>query len=179
MKKILTILILAALAMVFLSGCAAQEKTCRSQYVRIHIRANSDSETDQAIKLKVRDAVVACLVPILQDCETAEEAKKNLSGSLPQIEAAADSVLAESVGYRSAARLAREEFPQKSYGDLTLEAGVYDAIIVDLGSGKGANWWCVAFPPLCFVPSNEEGVEYKSKIMEIINRNKEKKEEPA
>lgn len=172
MKKIICIALCCLFALIGLPLTACSP--ARSDYVRIHIRANSDSDLDQSIKLEVRDSVVAYLVPLLKDCKNAAQAKKIIGGRLDDICAAADERLG-GAGYTAKARLCKEDFPKKSYGSLTLQAGSYDALVLELGEGVGENWWCVAFPPLCFVAQDEEGVVYKSKIMEIIQKNKDKK----
>jgi len=172
-KRFLAILLTAAVAaasLAALSGCNQSK-----DYVRIHIRANSDSDFDQALKLEIRDAVVSYLTPLLEDCADAAEAKTTIGNNLEGVQQAADAVLRGRCGYTSEASLRREKFPEKDYGDLTLPEGIYDALIVELGEAEGANWWCVAYPPLCFIASDEEGAEYKSKIMEIIEKNKENK----
>lgn len=79
----------------------------------------------------------------------------------------------ERFSYRSKASVREEEFPTRVYEDLTLDAGYYDALILELGSGKGDNWWCVVYPPLCFT-GGECGYVYKSKILEIIESFKKK-----
>ncbi|MDD3947066.1 MAG: stage II sporulation protein R [Clostridia bacterium] len=170
MKKKFFIIVIMLLLFV-LSPLAACTNN-RSKYVRIHIRANSDSEYDQQVKLEVRDSVIACLAPLLEDCKDATDAKTIIAAHLEIIESTADTVLLDTA-YTCKASLRRECFPQKSYGELTLKAGYYDALVLELGSGEGANWWCVAYPPLCFTASEETTV-YKSKIMEIIQKNKEK-----
>lgn len=174
MKRIIAVAVSVIILMsVFaLSGCSSAQNP-NNEYVRIHIRADSDSDFDQAVKLEVRDSLVAYLAVILEDAESAAEAKLLIAARLDDIEKIADGVLDKNLcGYTSNAKLQKERFPTKDYGSLTLEAGVYDALIVNLGSGEGANWWCVAFPPLCFVPS--DNVEYKSKILEIIQKYKDK-----
>lgn len=177
MKKIIiAVVALAVVLTVLLSAVSKkQESELREQYIRIHIRANSNEEADQKVKLKVRDAVITFLTPVLSYAETKEEAAKVLQGCLGEIERVADVVLtAQNMGYRASAKLKTEKFPEREYNDLTLPAGVYDALIINLGSGDGDNWWCVAFPPLCFVPKEGSAVEYRSKILEIIEEWKEK-----
>lgn len=171
-KRFVAVFLIAVLVAVPL--VARVGKAPDKEYVRIHIRANSDSDFDQAVKLEVRDAVVVYLTPLLGDCKDAKEAGRVISRHLAGVKAAADAVLQGRCLYASSASLKRERFPEKSYGSLTLKEGVYDALIINLGAGEGANWWCVAFPPLCFA-SGEEDAEYKSKIMEIIEKNKEGK----
>ena len=93
-----------------------------------------------------------------------------LENALPQIEEVANGVLAENgFSYTARAAVRREEFPTRVYEDVTLEAGVYDALIVELGEGAGANWWCVVYPPLCFSgEANGGNVRYRSRLLEII-----------
>ena len=144
-------------------------------YLRVHIRANSNEECDQAVKYRVRDRIVSYLTLVVADCETKDEAMHAISARLTEVAAVAEKVLAEN-GYFYGARadLRKEEFPTRVYEEndgqsVTLQAGVYDALIVELGSGQGDNWWCVVYPPLCFSGGNGN-VVYKSKIAEIIQK---------
>lgn len=149
----------------------AQEETSCEQYLRIHIRADSNDEQAQAVKYLVRDAVVEYLTPIVAECESKEEATQRLQTKLRSIEAVANDVLqTQAFSYQAQAALKRETFPTRVYGEYTLPAGEYTALILRLGEGKGDNWWCVVYPPLCFVAPSGQNVEYKSKIAEIIRR---------
>ena len=93
-----------------------------------------------------------------------------LENALQQIEEGANGVLAENgFSYTARAAVRREEFPTRVYEDVTLEAGVYDALIVELGTGEGANWWCVLYPPMCFSgEATGENIRFRSRILEII-----------
>ena len=92
-----------------------------------------------------------------------------LKENLGELKKIADGILeTNGYDYKSTVKLNCEEFPTRSYGELTLEKGFYDALIVNLGSGEGDNWWCVVYPPLCFVNGNAPYV-YKSKLLEIID----------
>lgn len=138
-------------------------------YLRIHIRANSNCEIDQQVKYQVKERVVDYLTPFVAECKTVEKAKKMMQEKLADIESEANKVLQENgFCYTSQAKLKTEQFPTRVYQDLTLESGFYDALIINLGEGKGDNWWCVVYPPLCFVGEGNSYV-YKSKIVEIIN----------
>lgn len=148
-----------------------------TEYLRIHIRADSNEREAQAIKYEVKDAVVAYLTPFIAECDTKRKAESMLTGRLSEIEAVADKVLTEQgFDYSSHAKINTENFPTRSYGDFTLEQGYYDALIIELGSGKGDNWWCVVYPPLCFTGEGTNYV-YKSKILEIIKNFTDKKGE--
>lgn len=148
------------------------EKEQDKSYLRIHVRANSNSETDQKIKYQVKEAVVDYLTPLIVEGTTFADAYKILEKNLNKIEEVADGVL-KSAGfnYNSTARLNDEYFPTRSYGELTLESGYYDALILELGSGEGNNWWCVVYPPLCFIGAeggDYNNIKYKSKLVEVI-----------
>ena len=140
------------------------------EYLRIHIRANSNSQEDQRVKYMVKDAIVEALIPILAEAETKQEAEELIRKNFSYINSVANAVLAsEGFDYKAQSRLDREEFPVRAYEDITLPAGEYDAVIVDLGSGEGNNWWCLVYPAFCFTNSkNSTNYVYISKIWEII-----------
>ncbi len=153
-------------------ACAAAMEAPRTEteYLRIHVRANSNSQTDQSVKYEVKDEVVKFFTPYAAECTSKQKAEEILSSLLPQIEEVCDGVLAKNgFGYGSRASLKREKFPTRVYGDLTLEEGIYDALIIELGSGKGDNWWCVVYPPLCFTSGNGN-VRYRSAIYDIVRK---------
>lgn len=168
MKKIILCVSIIAVILVLIFATKPDEE---KEYLRIHIRANSNASVDQEVKYKVKDEIVDVLIPLLSEVETFEEAKKVVSENFEKISSTADKVLEENgFAYKSSVRLAEEQFPTRQYGDLTLESGVYDALIVDLGSGEGNNWWCLVYPAFCFTNSkNSTNYEYISKILEIIN----------
>lgn len=141
--------------------------------LRIHIRANSNSEDDQEIKLFIRDNVIDYIGDNITKCNTCAEVKDTLSNELSSIEKIANKVLIDAgYEYMSSAKITREYFPTRSYDGVSFPAGYYDALIIELGTAKGDNWWCVAYPPLCFVgkDSGDYTIRYKSKIVEIIER---------
>ena len=169
MKKICAILLIVGaivgLAFAFTGGGNTGENAA---YLRVHIRANSNSEEDQRVKYLVRDEIVEFLTPTVAGCGTKAEAIACITEKLPEAEKAAEKVL-EKHGffYGARASIREEEFPTRVYDGVTLEAGVYDALILELGTGAGDNWWCVVYPPLCFT-SGSGNIVYKSKIAEII-----------
>lgn len=143
------------------------------QYLRIHIRANSNEAKDQSVKYKVKESVVEYMTPKLENATSKKEAMSILEKNLNNMKKVADRALAlNGFDYTSNIRLCQEEFPVRTYGDLTLDSGVYDALIIELGSGIGDNWWCVVFPPLCFVgeENDKEEFEYKSFFEELYNK---------
>ena len=139
------------------------------EYLRIHIRADSNEEEAQAVKYKVRDGVVAYLTPLVADYTTKTEAVQGITQNINGVRTVAERVLKENgFSYGATAEIRVENFPTRVYGDYTLPAGQYTALIVRLGRGEGDNWWCVVYPPLCFAATNQD-VIYKSKIKEIID----------
>ena len=155
------------------TGAGTSSTLTTSEYLRIHIRANSNAQADQAVKYAVKERVVELLTPLLKDCQTKTEAREKLQENLSEIIAVASDTL-KSQGYLYGARatLRLEEFPTRVYNSLTLPAGAYEALIVELGEGKGDNWWCVVYPPLCFSGGGAVvgQITYKSKIAELFER---------
>jgi len=143
-------------------------------YLRVHIRANSNSETDQNIKYIIKDKVVEFVTPYLIDCDTKKKSIETINELLPQIECLCDSVLGQyGFSYTSRAKVDSEKFPTRSYDNVTLESGIYDALIIELGSGNGDNWWCIVYPPLCFVNKSnlsEQNIKYQSYLVDIIKK---------
>lgn len=143
--------------------------TTKTEYLRIHIRANSNEKFDQEIKYVIKDEIVNFLTPKIAECDTFEKSITLLTDNIEEIEKVADKILEENgLNYKSKASVKNEKFPTRKYDDLVLDGGFYDALIVELGTGAGDNWWCVVYPPLCFTKTGV-GYVYKSKIMEIIN----------
>ena len=143
---------------------------CNVEYLRIHIRANSNSSADQEVKYKVKDAVVEALIPVLSEIETFDQAIEIVSNNFSMIENVANQTLqSNGFTYSSKAKIANEYFPTRTYENITLEEGYYDALILNLGSGEGDNWWCIVFPAFCFTKTkNFDNLVYISQIWEII-----------
>ena len=123
----------------------------REQTVRLHVVANSDSSDDQNVKLLVRDAILAYTASSIGDSGKKTQALNNMQAQLEQIQAVADDVLRQNgKEYISAVYLTNEYFSTREYEGFTMPAGRYDALRIELGEADGRNWWCVAFPPLCY-----------------------------
>ncbi len=156
-------------AILILLSALCYSAPSKSTYLRIHIRANSNQEFDQAVKYAVKESVTEFLTPIVSECTDLSTAMKKIGENLKNIEKVADKTLKENgANYTSSAKIKNEKFPTRVYGELTLESGFYDALIINLGSGSGENWWCVVYPPLCFVGSGTDYI-YQSKIYQIIS----------
>ena len=142
---------LAALCALCVSLCVGtwaqgRQRDISSSLVRLHVIAASDETAEQELKLRVRDNVLEYLTPVLDKAESPEEAQRIINGELTSIKAAAEAC----AGGRSVSvTLGQEHYPTREYEGFTLPAGQYQSLRVILGEGKGHNWWCVVFPPLC------------------------------
>lgn len=164
----ITIIVIVCILTAILILTTACAQNIDTQYLRIHIRANSNSQADQDVKLQVKNAVTEYLTPLIEDDKTIDCAMHTISSQLPALQELAEEVLEENGFYYGASvRLCQEQFPARTYGSLTLPDGIYDALIIELGSGEGDNWWCVLFPPLCFVSAPSGDFAYKSIIAEL------------
>lgn len=144
--------LMIALALALTSGAVAlqTQSELADRVVRLHVLANSDSKEDQALKLKVRDAILERTAETVRGVEDREEAEQRLTAVLPELEETASAVIADA-GYAYGVRveLAETAFPTKEYEGFALPAGEYLALRVLIGAAEGQNWWCVVFPPLC------------------------------
>jgi stage II sporulation protein R len=135
-----------------------------SELIRFHVVANSDSAKDQVLKLEIKQALTDALRPKLSNVRDITEARAVLKNNLPEMVTISEDIIKENgFTYKAAATMERGYFPLKVYGDLTLPPGEYEAVRVELGEAKGQNWWCVMFPPLCFVDSTYSVVPDSSK----------------
>ena len=145
----------------FLTGTAAFSENVRDiedSVLRLHIPANSDSISDQTVKLEVRDAVLELSEEIFGGCETKEESAAAAEKNLPVIEETADRILAShGLPYRSHAEICETDFGDRTYDGFVMPAGRYTALRISLGSGNGRNWWCVMFPTLCLPAAADIG----------------------
>lgn len=162
------VIIIATVLLAFAPTQKRQTSASASDYLRIHVRANSNSEQDQTVKYLVKDKVVEFITPYIKECKDKSKAIEIVSRLKSQLEEVCQTQLKKSgFNYGAKACVKSEKFPTRVYGDLTLKSGEYDALIIELGSGKGDNWWCVLYPPLCFT-SSSQSVEYRSLIYDII-----------
>ncbi len=152
----LAILFALALCLPVRSGEAENENI-----LRLHIIANSDSAADQEVKLRVRDAVLACV----EAGTSAEETRGYiLSHGAELLEIAEGTLREHGFSYGAQLMLGGYEFPDRRYGETFYPAGSYDALRIILGRGAGQNWWCVLFPPLCIVTAEQETLPEAEKI---------------
>lgn len=155
--KILTLLLICSAMFLLTAFVAADEAVADDSLIRFHVIANSDTLYDQSIKLKVRDAVIEKVNHVLDSARNEKEAEQLLERHSEEILETANNILTkENCGYTATAKLGTSIFPTKTYGKITLPAGKYKAYKIILGEGKGKNWWCVLYPPLCFVDINDD-----------------------
>lgn len=142
----LTLIVCIAATVSFEQGC----KGIRQEVLRLHVIANSDEDYDQELKLKVRDALLTSGESVFSGSEDIISAESRIADKKDILQYTAEETVKNSgFDYDVQIELARSYFPTKTYGELTLPAGYYKAVRVIIGEGKGKNWWCIMFPPLC------------------------------
>lgn len=158
MKKFLKpILILIILFSIYTFICAytyvnAVSENLSNSVFRLHVIANSDTQEDQDLKYIVRDKLIEYMNTLSQSCSSKEEVIKTSQDNLNKFkQIAEDTIREQGYSYPVEVEIGIFEFPTKTYGDISFPAGYYDALRVKIGEAKGKNWWCVMFPPLCFV----------------------------
>ena len=134
------------------------------EIIRFHVLANSDSEEDQALKMKVKEEVLKLLKEELDGISDLDGTRKAIQNHLEDIKNTAENVIrTEGYDYPVTVKLEPHEFPVKTYGDCTFPAGTYEALRVCIGKAEGQNWWCVVFPNLCFADTIHEVFPEKEK----------------
>lgn len=171
-NKVGWVFILAATIMLVIAGGRLYsdseerqlQKGIASNIIRFHVRAESDSKEDQWLKLQVKEAVLAYISPVLSKSQSVDESRQLLYNESENIRNVAAATL-RSLGDESDVNVYFENcyFPMKTYGDMTFPPGEYEAFRVDIGEAQGKNWWCVLYPPLCFVDAVYGEVPEESK----------------
>ncbi|MED3788027.1 stage II sporulation protein R [Peribacillus frigoritolerans] len=146
---------------------AEDTKVIPDEAIRLRILANSDKEEDQAVKRLIRDEVNEDITKWVAELTSLDEARDVITSHLPDIQATAEAVIKEQ-GLEQSVKVdfGQAEFPTKLYGQYLYPAGEYEAVIITLGEGDGANWWCVLFPPLCFLDFSNGTAVSQSPIVE-------------
>ncbi len=172
----------------------------KDKVIRFHVKANSDTEEDQALKLKIRDEILKETKTQFEGSESIEDTRTMVEANLNNIKSIAQEVIArEGKDFSVDVSFGQKSFPTRKYGNITFPSGEYETLQVNIGEGQGKNWWCVMFPPLCFVDMghgnannieqdlketlNEDDVDFllsdkessivlKSKIMEMLEKTK-------
>lgn len=153
-RRLIIVLLLLAL-FIFVSAISyvsAVSNNISNSVFRLHVIANSDSSEDQNLKYIVRDELIKYMNEISKDCNSKEEVILLAQNNISNFEDIARKTVKENgYNYNVTVEIGNFDFPTKSYGDITLPAGTYDSLRVKIGKAEGQNWWCVMFPPLCFV----------------------------
>lgn len=150
--------LLIALCITLCTGlwARAQQQKLSGELVRLHVIAASDSDADQALKLRIRDRALMHLTPLLDRAQSVDDARAVIESELPHLEKLAnDEIAAAGFDYSAAAALSPERYPTREYMGFALPAGSYLSLRITLGGGEGQNWWCVVFPPLCMTAVEE------------------------
>ncbi len=152
--------VLAVSAIVVMSSIKTNIDEClvqagiASNIIRFHVRANSDTDTDQQLKIKVKNEVVSYIKPFLENSPSIDASREILSQHIEDIkDTALDTIHKEGFNYNVNVYFEQSYFPMKTYADVTFPPGEYEAFRIDIGEANGKNWWCVLYPPLCFVDS--------------------------
>ncbi|MDU2490210.1 MAG: stage II sporulation protein R [Clostridium celatum] len=185
MRKYIYFIVPMVLVVLILNGCQSIENNMKEssleltelnyddiqdKLIRFHVIANSDTDEDQNLKLKVRDKVVEALSEKLSNVNSLEEAENILKENIDYVNEIAKEVIEENnYTYEVNTMLSYENFPDKVYGDYIFPQGNYEAFRVIIGEGKGQNWWCVMFPSLCFVDESKNSVDSSDLKEEIEN----------
>lgn len=155
--KVKMVIILSFLLFLYTTICAFSyaeniSTDIANSVFRLHVIANSDSKEDQDLKYKVRDNLIKYMKEICCDCKSKDEAIVLVAEHQQEFkQIAMKTIYDEGYSYNVKINIGNFKFPTKDYGDISLPAGFYDALRVEIGEAKGQNWWCVMFPPLCFV----------------------------
>lgn len=150
---------------------ADMQEHLAQEVLRFHVLANSDSDADQALKLKVRDSVLAFLEDTMPEMDDASRTAGWMREHIDDIEKVSrETVAAEGAGYPVSAAVTTCWFPDRTYGDITFPAGNYEALRIEIGAAKGHNWWCVLYPGLCFLDSANAVVpeEGREKLKNVL-----------
>lgn len=167
MKKVIVIMFLITVILGIILGVSylradASQSTISDKLIRFHVIANSDTVEDQALKLKVRDEVLDYMAPLLKESKSIDESRELIKKNDNVIKEIAKKVIKDKgYTYTVETMLSNENFPVKSYGNITLPQGNYEAYRIIIGNGSGRNWWCVMFPPLCFTDITRGEASYK------------------
>ena len=173
--KVKMVIILTILFFIYVSLCAISyaydiSEDISSSVFRLHVIANSDSEADQNLKYIVRDNLLNYMNNICANCSSKEEAITIAKAHIDDFkQIALNTIHSEGYNYNVTINIGNFEFPTKYYGDISLPAGYYDALKVEIGNAKGQNWWCVMFPSLCIIDSNN--ISFSESSEQLLQEN--------
>ena len=172
MKKILIIISIVLIFTLITQNVNAEDVMIPDEAIRFRVLANSNSVYDQEVKMDVAMSVQDKIYEILKDKQNIDDAKTTLQQNIPKLESVVERIFREK-SYMNTFKVeyGYHYFPEKEYKGVKYDEGVYESLLITLGEGKGDNWWCVLFPPLCLVEAEESSeVEYKFFIQELIEK---------
>lgn len=172
MKKTFILIISIVLFYMFLGNTVVEKKLIPDDAIRIRVIPNSNSEYDQNMKLLVKEELQQDMYNLLKDVKGVQEARSVINNNLENINKQVDTIFTNN-GYDMdySINFGLNYFPEKEYKGVKYEEGYYESLLVTIGEGKGSNWWCVLFPPLCLIEAEESTeVEYTSFVKELVDK---------
>ena len=172
MKKVLIIISIILLFNIVTTNVNADNVMIPNEAIRFRVLANSNNVYDQEVKMDVAMSVQNEIYNLLKDKKNINESRETIKENIPRIESLVEKIFKEK-NYINTFKVSygKNYFPEKTYKGVTYEEGIYESLLVTLGEGKGDNWWCVLFPPLCLVEAEESSeVEYKFFVQELIEK---------
>lgn len=172
LKKTFILIISIVLFYMFLGNTVVQKKLIPDDAIRIRVIPNSNSEYDQNMKLLVKEELQQDMYDLLKDVKGVQEARSVINNNLENINKQVDTIFTNN-GYDMdySINFGLNYFPEKEYKGVKYEEGYYESLLVTIGEGKGSNWWCVLFPPLCLIEAEESTeVEYTSFVKELVDK---------
>lgn len=174
MKKTLFLIIIIIFIYVLIGNVCEKNNLIKDNSIRIRIIASSNSEYDQAIKLKVKDRVIKNLYPKLENLETKEMVRKTIKNNLNNIDSDVKYIL-DNYNETYKINYGMNYFPEKKYKKTIYKEGYYESLVITIGKGKGKNYWCFLYPPLCMMEIDESSdVKYTTILSEIVSSHKKK-----
>ena len=176
-RMIFCVVSVITIVVLLVFNAKATTDSLADKVIRFHVVANSDTTEDQILKQRVKDEIIEYMEPMLKDSASLDETRKILNRSLPIIKQIAQNVIGDyEKNYSVYVSLDHANFPIKSYGDVIFPSGEYEACRVIIGEGKGENWWCVMYPPLCYVDaaSGVVPLEGKEQLKQKLNEDQYK-----
>ena len=193
-KKLIIILSIFIIAFIYIIHPIIEDKYLlnhpyNDDIIRFHVRANSDTKEDQELKLKVRDELLEVMTEKFENSSSIDESRRIVKENIDEIKSISEKVIKENnKDYSVNVFFGIDYFPIRKYGNMVFPQGNYETLLVTIGEGKGQNWWCVMFPPICFVDithshaietegeldkyiiDENQPLKLKSKTAELINK---------
>lgn len=152
MSMLLTIAAVVLVGNILIVSSKQVTDSLADEVIRFHVVANSDTMEDQLLKQRVKDEVIEYMEPLVKNCKSIDDTRSVVKSRLPKIKQIAEVVIGNyKKDYPVYVALDKANFPTKTYGDVVFPAGEYEACRIVIGEGKGENWWCVMYPPLCYI----------------------------